>query len=142
VTALLALLLRGAGVGLIALALAHIAIARRLNWRDEARRMSPANASIFHVHTFFVCVGLVLMGLPALLAPQIFVARTPAGAWITWSIAAFWALRLCVQWFVYPTSLWRGKRLETVLHVVFSIVWIGLTALFTACGLVQTGRLS
>jgi hypothetical protein len=134
-------LLRVAGVGLIVLALAHIPMGRHLKWGDEARRMSEANASIFHVHTFFICTGLVLMGLPALLAPRMFLTPTLAGAWITWSIAAFWALRLMVQWFVYPSSLWRGKKLETSMHILFTFVWLGLTALFSLCGLVQIGRL-
>lgn len=134
-------LLRITGIGLIVLAFAHIPMGRYLKWTDEARRMSLANTSVFHVHTFFICAGLVLMGMPALLAPQMFVARSLAGAWITWSLAAFWLLRLLAQFFVYPTALWRGKRAETVMHVVLSAVWLGLTLLFAACGLVQIGRL-
>jgi hypothetical protein len=134
-------LLRVAGAGLILLALAHIPMGVHLKWKEDAVRMSDANASIFHVHTLFICVGLVLMGLPALLAPQLFLVRTLAGAWMTSSIAVFWALRSFVQWFVYPSSLWRGKRLETALHIGFSFVWLGLTVLFAACALVQLGRL-
>ncbi len=137
----LTLLLRLAGAGLITLAVAHLPMGHYLNWKEEARRMSAANASIFHVHTFFICAVLVLIGVPAILAPQIFLVRSLAGAWITWSLAAFWMLRAFTQWFIYPTALWRGKRSETIMHVVFSFVWPGLTALFAVCGLVQIGRI-
>ena len=137
----LAVLLRVAGAGLILLAVLHIPISRHLRWREESERMSLASASVFRVHTFFICVVLALMGLPALVSPQIFLEPSTAGAWLTWSIAAFWALRLFFQFFVYPAELWRGKRFETAMHVWFSLVWASLMVVFVLCGLVQLGRL-
>ncbi len=138
---LLEVLLRIGGVGLIVLAIIHIPVSRQLRWREEAVHLSPANSSIFLVHAFFICVVLVLMGLPALFAPQVFLERTEAGLWMSWSLALFWGIRMFVQWFVYPSTLWRGKRLETAMHIWFSFVWIALTAVFVACGLVQSGYL-
>jgi len=137
----LELLLRIGGVGLLVLAIMHIPVARHLRWREEAVRLSAANSAIFLVHAFFICVVLVMMGLPALFAPQVFLDRSIAGLWFSWSFALFWGIRLGVQWFVYPTALWRGKRLETAMHLWFSLVWIALTAVFTACGLWQAGHL-
>lgn len=131
-------LLHFAGLGMILLAVAHIPISRELQWREEAARMSPASASIFHVHTLFICVTLVLMGLPAFLVPHVFLQETQLGAWVCWSYAAFWGLRLIVQWFVFPSSLWRGKRRETVIHYLFTLIWLALTLLFATCGLLQS----
>ncbi len=136
---LLTLALRGAGAGLILLALLHIPIGRHLQWRKDAARLTPVNASIFHVHAFFICVMLVIMGLPCLLDPRVFLEPTRAGAWLSWSFAAFWALRLYCQWFVYEADLWRKKRFETAMHAWFTLVWMALTILFTACGLRQVG---
>ncbi len=140
-TEAISLLLRIAGAGLILLALVHVPISRNFQWREEAARLSQANAAIFHVHAFFICVLLVIMGLPALLDPGIFLERTRAGAWLAWSWSGFWALRLYCQWFVYPGALWRGKPFETRMHWLFTAIWFGLTALFTACGLRQAGWL-
>lgn len=123
----LELLLRIAGAGLILLAILHVPIGRRLRWSEDAMRLMPVNRSIFHVHTFFICLVLLLMGLPCLLDPSIFTATSRAGAWLSWSISTFWATRLYFQWFVYPADLWRGKRMETVVH---------------ACGLLQAGWIS
>jgi len=138
---LLTLLLRIAGVGLIALSLLHIPIGRQLKWREDCLQLTPMNASVFHVHTFFVCLVLVIMGLPCLVDPEIFLAPTRAGAWLTWSFAAFWLARLYCQFFVYKADLWRGKRMETVIHYWFTVVWIALTGTFAACGAVQAGWL-
>ncbi len=138
---ILTLLLRIAGAGMILLAVLHIPIGRQLQWAEDARRLSPVNASIFHVHTFFICFVLVLMGLPSLIDPMIFLDRSPAGAWIGWSISAFWSVRLYFQWFVYQPSLWRGKRLETLIHWWFTFVWAALALLYAVCGMLQVGWL-
>ena len=130
----LTMLLRVAGAGLILLAGLHVPIGRRLKWREEGARLSPVNASIFHVHTFFICLVLVMMGLPCLLEPSIFLGSSRAGTWMAWSFSAFWTTRLFFQWFVYPWELWRGKRMETIVHAWFTIVWTSLAALFAACG--------
>jgi hypothetical protein len=138
---LLTLLLRIAGAGLLVLAVLHVPIGKQLKWSDNAKRMSPVNASIFHVHTFFICVVLVMMGLSCLLEPDIFLIPSRAGLWLAWSISAFWMLRLYFQWFVYPAALWRGKRMETAVHAWFTLVWAALAALYAACGMHQSGWL-
>ena len=135
----LTLLLRIAGGGLLLLAVLHIPISKQLKWSEDAKRLTPVNAAVFHVHTFFICVILVMMGLPCLLEPAIFLERSRAGAWLTWSISGFWLLRLHFQWFVYQTDLWRGKRMETAVHIWLTFLWAGLAALFAACGMWQAG---
>lgn len=138
---ILTLLLRIAGAGLILLAILHVPIGRHLNWREDVARLTPVNASIFHVHNFFICVVLVMMGLPCVFDPMAFLEKSRAGTWISWSFAIFWAIRLYFQWFVYKADLWRGKRMETWVHWWFTFVWIVLTSLFALCGSVQLGWL-
>ncbi len=138
---LLSILLRVAGAGLILLAVLHVPIGRHLKWREDAARLTPINASIFQVHTIFICIVLVMMGLPCLLDPQVFLEHSRGGAWLTWSFATFWAIRLYVQLFVYRADLWRGKRMETFMHWWFTGVWIALVALFATCGSWQMGWL-
>jgi hypothetical protein len=130
----LAILLRVAGVVIILLAGLHVPIGRRLNWREEALRMSPVNASVFRVHAFFICVALVMMGLPCIVDPSAFLVRTRAGCWLTWSCSSWWTIRLYFQWFVYPRSLWRGKKVETSVHFLFTIIWLSLAIVFAVCG--------
>ena len=137
----LAILLRFAGGGLILLTILHVPIGRTLKWKEDARNMSAANEQIFHVHTFFVCMCLVLMGLPCLMAPEIFLQRSTAGAWISGSFTVFWAVRFYCQFFVYRADLWRGKRMETFIHWWFAIVWLSLASVFGLCWLYQLGSI-
>lgn len=132
-------LLRLAGAGLIALAFIHFPIGRRLKWREEAARMSELNATVFHVHTSFLCGVLVAMGLPCLLEPAVLLEKSRAGLWAAWSLSIFWAIRLWCQWFVYRPSWWEGRRFETAMHWLVTAIWLFLTLLFGLCGAVQAG---
>ncbi len=136
---ILYILLQIAGAGLLLLAILHLPISKKLKWAEDARKLTPVNQSIFHVHIFFICLALVLMGIPCILAPAIFLDSTRAGLWLNGSLAAFWLIRLYFQWFVYRSELWRGKPLETAVHLWFTMVWAALGGLFTTCGLWQMG---
>jgi len=130
-------LLRVAGCGLLTLAVLHIPLAKYLNWKEEAARMSPANEDIFNVHNLFICILLIGMALPCLIDPGIFLEKSKAAAWGSWSISIFWAARLHCQWFVYRRILWQGKGRETALHYIATFAWLFLTLLFGYVGLLQ-----
>lgn len=126
--------LRIVGALQIALSLLHFEFARRFHWREEAARMSLLNRQVFHVHTFFVCVVLVLFGALSLLAPDALLGPGRLPPLVLGGIAAFWLLRLLCQWFVYDASLWRGQPLRTVVHVVFTLLWLYFVAVYAgAC---------
>ncbi len=137
----LAIALRVAGVGLLFLAALHIPIGRELRWREDASKLTPANRAIFHVHTLFICLVIIMMALPSMMDPMIFLERTRAGAWLSWSFAGFWASRLHCQFFVYGPELWRGKQRETIVHWVFTALWTALAVVFGLCGCHQAGWL-
>jgi hypothetical protein len=138
----LAILLRIAGIVLLLLAAMHWPISRKLKWCDEALLLSPVNAAVFQVHVFFICLILVLMGLPCIADPAIFLERTRAGGLLAWTFGAFWTARLYFQWFVFPRTLWVGKKFETRIHLIFTVLWIFLAALFAICGARQAGWLA
>ena len=95
------------------------------------------NEAIFHVHALFICIVLVMMALPCIFEPSVFLEKSRAGSWLAWSFSGFWALRLYAQWFIYPATLWRGKRFETTMHWFFTFVWLSLASLFAACAIVS-----
>jgi hypothetical protein len=126
----LAFHLKFAGVGLIALALVHVAFVRALRWKEELAHLSLLNRQIFYVHTFFICFVLVAMGALSLLGTRLLLEPTALARAVLGGFTAFWALRLICQWFVYDPSLWRGNRTNTLVHWVFTGVFGYLTALY------------
>ena len=82
------------------------------------------------VHTFFIALGLLLMGLLC----TIYAAEmttTHLGKGISFGLGIFWVCRLAIQLFGYSPALWRGKRFETTVHIVFTLLWIYLSTVFT-----------
>jgi hypothetical protein len=137
----LELALRLAGALQIALAAMHVVFPNRFDWKEELARLSLLNRQMFLVHTVFICVVLVLVGSLSLLAPHALLEPTPLSRLVLGGIAAFWGLRLVVQLFVYDTRLWRGNRFNTLVHVVFCVLWAYLVAVYAGAFLRQAGAL-
>jgi len=124
--------LRVVGVLLLALVALNLYVPRRFNWRGELATISLLNRQIFQVHAAFICVILVMFAALALLYPRELLEPTPLARAILAGLAAFWLLRLLTQWFVYDPRLWRGRRFETIVHLVFTGVWTYFAATFAA----------
>lgn len=123
-------LIQVAGVLQIALAVLHLMFPARFNWREETARLSLLNRQIFYVHTFFVCLILVLFGLLSSLLSNELLRGDILSRAVTGGISIFWLLRLLAQLFVYDSALWKGKAFETLVHIGFLFLWTGLTAIY------------
>ena len=128
----LALHLRIAGLGLIVLAFAHLAFPRHFRWKEELARLSLLNRQIFQVHVFFIGLVLVLFGAVSLLLPEALLTPGPLSRAVLGGFTLFWSLRLIVQLFVYDSALWRGNRLYTAFHFLFTAYWTYLVAVYAS----------
>ncbi|RFP66059.1 hypothetical protein D0N36_05590 [Hymenobacter lapidiphilus] len=118
---------------LTVLALLHAGFPRYFNWAVEFRTVSLINRQMMYIHTLFLALALLLVGLLCLAyAPEL--TSTRLGQALCRGLGAFWLLRLVVQFVGYSPALWRGKRFETGMHVAFSLLWAYLTAVFLAAG--------
>lgn len=121
--------LKIAGWLLIALALFHIVIPGKFKWKEELAPLSLFNRQVMYVHTFFIAFVVFLMGVLCINSSADIIT-TPLGQKVALGLAVFWGLRLFFQFFVYSANLWKGKREETIAHVMFSILWVYLSLVF------------
>jgi len=135
----LVLALRVAGVILLLLAVAHVPIATRLEWRTDAERLSPVNRQVMLVPAFFVALTVGLMGALTLGWADALATPSALGKPVTAGLTLFWAVRLFFQWFVYDRALWRHRAFETRVHVLFTILWTYLTVVYAWCLRLQLG---
>jgi len=117
------------GVLLIALSLVHIVFPKYLNWDKELKSLSLINRQMMTVHTFFIALTVFLMGLLCLTSSAELI-ETNLGKKISLGLGLFWTVRLFIQFFGYSTDLWKGKKFETFMHIVFSILWTYLSVVF------------
>ena len=117
------------GFTLILLALVHVIFPRYFDWKNDLSSLSLINREMMYVHTFFVALGVFLMGLLCVVASSEIV-ETTLGQKIALGFAIFWFVRLLVQFFGYSSELWKGKRFESIVHVVFILFWGYLSLVF------------
>lgn len=116
---------------LIVLSLVHVGFPRYFNWKKELGQLQLVNKQVMEVHTFFVALVVLMMGVLCLvISPE--EIDGPLGKKMMLGLFVFWFLRLCIQFFWYSPKLWRGRRFETVVHVVFTVLWAYLSAVFLA----------
>ena len=117
------------GLLLIILSLIHIIFPKYFNWDKELKSLNLINRQMMIVHTFFIALVVLLMGLLCLTSPSELI-ETNLGNKIVLGFAIFWTIRFLFQLFVYSPKLWKGKKLETIIHVLFSIFWGYLSTIF------------
>lgn len=117
------------GFLLVALSCAHIIFPKYFNWEKELKTLSLINREMMIVHTFFVAFTVFLMGVLCLVSYNEII-ETALGKRIALGFGIFWAARLFIQFFVYSKELWKGKTFETVMHILFTILWTYLSIIF------------
>ncbi|MCS6934769.1 MAG: hypothetical protein NZM35_06445 [Chitinophagales bacterium] len=117
------------GLTLISLALIHTIFPKYFNWNEDLKSLSLINRQMMKVHTFFIALVVFLMGLLCLTSSQE-LTETALGRKISLGIGIFWLLRLFIQLFGYSSALWRGKLFETTVHIVFTLLWTYMSAVF------------
>jgi hypothetical protein len=117
------------GILLIILAVAHSRFPKYFNWKQELHSLSLVNRQMMYVHSLFIAILLFLVGLLCLTSSRELLGTT-LGRRISFGVGLFWLARLYVQFFGYSSKIWVGKSFETVVHVVFSLFWAYLSAVF------------
>jgi len=116
------------------LALVHVIFPTYFNWDEDLKSLSLVNRQMMGVHTFFIALAVVLLGLLCLTSSADLV-HTKLGKTISIGSGFFWATRLIFQLFVYSDTLWKGKAFETTIHVIFVVLWVYLSVVFFVAAL-------
>src|SRR5689334_278280 len=117
------------GVLLMLLALIHVIFPKYFKWEAELKPVSIINRQMMYVHTFFIAFMVFLMGVLCLTS-SIDLIATPFGKRISLGLGIFWMARLLIQFFGYSSLLWKGKTFETTVHIIFTVLWTYLSAVF------------
>ncbi|GAB2665477.1 hypothetical protein GCM10027036_18780 [Flavihumibacter cheonanensis] len=117
------------GIALILLALLHLIFPRYFNWKKELAGLSVINREMMIVHTFFIALTVLLMGILCITSANE-LSETTLGKRLAAGIGLFWFIRWIVQFTGYSSVNWKGKNFETAVHVFFSLFWTYVTGLF------------
>ncbi|WP_345168782.1 hypothetical protein [Nibribacter koreensis] len=87
------------------------------------------NRQMMTVHTFFIALAVFLVGLLCITSAQE-LTQTTLGKRLCLGLGVFWMIRLFIQFFGYSSELWKGKKFETSVHVLFSLLWTYFSYVF------------
>ncbi len=121
------------GVILLGVSIVHVIFPKYFNWKNELSSLSLVNRQIMYIHTFFIAFMVLLIGLLCLTSSQELV-RTAFGNKLSLGLGVFFATRLGIQFFGYSSKLWKGKTFETLVHILFSLLWTYLSLVFLMTG--------
>jgi hypothetical protein len=119
---------------LVSLSMVHIIFPKYFHWKEELKSLSLINRQMMVVHTFFIALVVFLMGVLCLTCPADLI-ETKLGKTISIGLGIFWSIRLFIQFFGYSSALWKGKKFETTMHVLFSMLWLYLSIVFLWTGI-------
>jgi hypothetical protein len=122
--------LRIVGVLMAALVVVNVFVPRRFHWGEELARLSLLNRQIVQAHAVFLILTLAMFSVLLLAGSEALLEPTRLSRLVLAGLTGFWGLRMLMQWFFYSPDIWRGHRFNTVMHGVFSVVWIYVTTVF------------
>jgi len=127
--------LKVVGILMVALSIMHVPFPIYFKWQEELKSLSLINRQMMYVHTFFIGLIVLLLGILCLTSAHDLIS-TQLGKRVCLGIGVFWLARLAIQFFGYSSELWKGKKFETWMHVFFSLLWFYFSAVFigTAVG--------
>ena len=116
-----------AGAVQLAIGLANLPLASRLQYRKNLAGASEIVRQVFYVHAAYIV--LVVLGFAALslLFPTELVSGRPLGRFLSTFLAIFWLLRVPIQLFYYPVEIRRQNRLA---DVIFTVAFVFLALVF------------
>lgn len=117
------------GWALVSLAVLHIGFPKYFEWRENLASLTLINRQMMQTHTFFIALVVLGIGLLCLTSTEELI-HTTLGRKISLYLLVFWFLRLLFQLFYYSPKLWKGKRFETTVHIVFTVFWVYVVWVF------------
>src|ERR1700722_320817 len=111
--------------------MSHFYFPKRFGWRAELEKVSLLTRQIFYVHCFFIWVVLVMFGLLSLVYTDLLLQPGPLARIILAAFVVFWGARLMIQLFVYDAELWKGNRFNTLMHLLFTLMWSYYVRVYT-----------
>ncbi len=121
--------LKTIGLLLILLALIHTIFPKYFKWDKELKHLSLVNRQMMTIHTFFIALTVFFIGLLCLTSSNELI-NTNLGRKISLGFGVFWIIRFLIQFLGYSSKLWKGKKIETYVHIFFSFFWGYLSLIF------------
>jgi hypothetical protein len=94
-----------------------------LDWRRNLAPLSALSRHVIWTHAAFVLMTIVAFGMISILMPDVLASGAPLARGVCGFIAAFWATRLLIQFFLFDPKPY-------LTNVALALGFHGLTVVF------------
>ena len=116
-----------AGVLQFVIAVANFFAPAKLHYRENLAKVSPIIRQIFTVHSIYIVLILVGLGLICLLFPNDLCGASALGRFLCGFLAIFWGLRVVLQFTYYDSAIKKENPIGTF---CFGIAFLYLATIF------------
>ena len=109
-------------------AAANFFLPAKLHYRENLAKVSPIIRQIFTVHSIYIVLVLVGLGLICLLFPNDLCGASALGRFLCGFLAIFWGLRVVLQFCYYDSAV---KKEHPFGAMFFGSVFLYLAVAFT-----------
>ena len=124
------------GLAQLAIASTSLLIPRLLGWREEVRRLRPLTRQVFWTYAGYILGTNVAFGLLSLLGARALVDGSALARAVCGFMAAYWLVRLVLQFAVYDRSEAAGRPLFRWAELVYATGFAYLAAVYAAAAVV------
>ena len=120
-----------AGVVQLAMVAMNAALPPRLNTKENLARVEPILRQVFYSHWIFVMLAVVIFSIPCFAFSADMAGNSTLGRYLSAALAAFWLLKLWIQFFRIDADFRRKNRFADVLvatGTLYLIVVFGAAA--------------
>jgi hypothetical protein len=125
-----------AGVVLVVLIAANLALPRKIGCRENLARVSPLIRQVFIVHWIYIVLVLAIFALLCLFFAQDLAGASRLGRFLSGAMAIFWLLRIPLQLFFYDPEVRRQHRLGDVAYIL-AITYLAVVFTVAASGVLR-----
>lgn len=116
-----------AGVLQAGIVLANVPLPRKLRVREGLSQVPIFLRQIFYVHWLYIVITVGLFSALCFRFAQELSGASPLGRFLSGFMAAFWLLRIGLQWLYYDPKTRRQHRTLDVLYTLCLISLVGIS---------------
>ena len=124
-TPMMAAIWLAAGIQLV-IAVAHLEVARRLDYRTNLKRLTPMVCEVFLVHAVYIVLVILWFSALCLVFAARLASGDPLARFLTGGLAAFWGLRAIIQLTIYDREVRKHYRLQDVAFLAACALLTGI----------------
>lgn len=124
------MLLQISGYLHILLCIGSLSLPFILNWREEFAHNKKIIKQMFVTYSIYILGVNLFFGMVSVIATKELLSNSILAKSLLLFISLYWGLRLCIQFFYFDESLFKGKIIYAFLELIMIAMFLFFTIIY------------